>query len=270
MPGIIHMDTENVLTCAKTIANHCITMEDSVTSLFNKINTIPWEGGGSEQFKSEANSLKIRFSTTIREGQILSARVEQEVSEWIDADQASAQSFASIGTMVAGISGGILGFFKGIADYFTSNLDKLKTIKEKEAYLQNELDKIARENGFPPVKVKIRELNDPEGKNSRGHYNHLTKTIVIDKSDVLSESYPEEKIIETLAHESRHAYQHYCVDYYEKEGKVPEGVNEESVIEWRDNFRNYVDPDDDFEGYRDQPVEIDARAYGDEYINRPI
>ena len=78
--------------------------------------------------------------------------------------------------------------------------------------------------------------------------------------------------VETYGHEFRHSYQQEQVQRYEKGFKVEDP---EKAKEWSDNFKNYKyppgaedaknDPEKyvrDYEAYRNQPVEADARDFG--------
>lgn len=56
---------------------------------------------------------------------------------------------------------------------------------------------------------------------------------------------------DTIAHESRHCWQH---EYAEKSDSA-------LAQEFRENFEDYVRPEDDYRGYKNQPVEKDARDY---------
>jgi hypothetical protein len=60
---------------------------------------------------------------------------------------------------------------------------------------------------------------------------------------------------DTIAHESRHCFQHM-------RAQNPQNEQDE---EFRDSFDNYIDPDIDRQGYRDQLVERDAREYADRF-----
>ena len=59
---------------------------------------------------------------------------------------------------------------------------------------------------------------------------------------------------DTIAHESRHCWQH---EYAEKSDSP-------LAQEFRENFDDYVRPEDDYREYKNQPVEQDARNYADE------
>lgn len=62
---------------------------------------------------------------------------------------------------------------------------------------------------------------------------------------------------DTIAHESRHCWQH---EYAEK-SDTPQAQ------EFRENFEDYIRPEDDYRGYRNQPVEVDAREYAENVIS---
>lgn len=64
-----------------------------------------------------------------------------------------------------------------------------------------------------------------------------------------------EEALDTIAHESRHAYQ-------QMHATDPQSARD---FEFAENFDNYVSPEDDFEGYQAQIVEADARAYAARY-----
>ncbi len=56
---------------------------------------------------------------------------------------------------------------------------------------------------------------------------------------------------DTISHEYRHKYQHERADKLETERD----------LEYRDGFDNYIRAEDDYQGYKEQLVESDARAY---------
>lgn len=58
---------------------------------------------------------------------------------------------------------------------------------------------------------------------------------------------------DTIAHESRHCWQH---EYAERS-------DDPQAQEFRENFEDYIRPEDDYRGYRNQPVEVDAREYAE-------
>ncbi len=88
-----------------------------------------------------------------------------------------------------------------------------------------------------------------------GGYNGYE--ILIGEYSIENDSVNE--VVNTLAHEGRHAYQDYAIEHPDVHHDPDE------VAAWRDNIYSagYIDPDDDPIGYRNQPVEGDAWAYGD-------
>lgn len=63
---------------------------------------------------------------------------------------------------------------------------------------------------------------------------------------------------DTVAHEFRHAYQY-------QHAQNPEN---ELDLAYRDNFSNYVAPDQDYAGYKEQVLERDARDYAQRLRDR--
>lgn len=59
---------------------------------------------------------------------------------------------------------------------------------------------------------------------------------------------------DTIAHESRHCWQH----------EHAENPQTEQDYEFKENFEDYVSPSDDYQEYKNQPVEVDAKQYATE------
>ena len=103
------------------------------------------------------------------------------------------------------------------------------------------------------------------------YYSESEHKIVIDIDYLrISHSY---SVLDTLIHECTHAYQHELVTVYQsldEESRNLRLFNEASV--YAEEFENYIDYRDDFEGYYNQAVENDARGAGilrsGEYIGR--
>ncbi len=106
----------------------------------------------------------------------------------------------------------------------------------------------------PSINYYYRE---PErGAISRGFYRHSDNTININ-------TYPldeGQRIAETVAHELRHAWQH-------EQAANPQTDEDRAFA---NNFRpgNYIRAEIDYMGYRNQPVERDARQYAESIVNR--
>lgn len=88
-------------------------------------------------------------------------------------------------------------------------------------------------------------------------------------------------LIDTVAHEMRHAGQHQWADDADPgfwgflpwvddswdESKHPPDITKEDAEEFGNNFDDYTSPEDDFDDYRNQPVESDAREAGGDYLD---
>lgn len=123
----------------------------------------------------------------------------------------------------------------------TERLEALQTIECKLAEIQ----------GRDPVRVLASTI---PGEN--GHYDPLTRTITVNVEQ-LSDAKARLELIDTIAHEGRHAYQHYAIEH---PGFHP---NKQEVDAWRENFKNYRDGKKfGFLDYRLQPVEADAWNFG--------
>lgn len=67
-----------------------------------------------------------------------------------------------------------------------------------------------------------------------------------------------DSIKDTIIHEMRHCWQHI-------RASLPlEYQNDEDLI-FKQNFENYINPEDNYRAYLSQPVEIDARAFAEAF-----
>ena len=94
-----------------------------------------------------------------------------------------------------------------------------------------------------------------------GGYNPLTNRIELNSNYL--EKADCEDLLNTILHESRHAFQNKCID-------TPNSVTvKDNIIEvWRDNFDNYIRPDEDFEAYENQEIEKDANYFADSVMKK--
>lgn len=100
-------------------------------------------------------------------------------------------------------------------------------------------------------------------KNDCGVYNQATHSVELNRS-LLND--PDE-LIDTIAHELRHAYQH-------QKAMIPES---ELDLQYRVNFDNYISPlplgDGKFlffTDYQDQLVEVEARAFAKQFSKMEV
>lgn len=79
-------------------------------------------------------------------------------------------------------------------------------------------------------------------ENIAGYYTQSTNTVSLNAEHI------DYYIFNTVAHECRHAWQH-------------------TQSQFDDSFNNYVSPEQNYSGYYNQLVEVDARAYGEQMLN---
>ena len=94
-----------------------------------------------------------------------------------------------------------------------------------------------------------------------GGYNPLTNKIELNSNYL--EKADCEDLLNTILHESRHAFQNKCID-------TPNSVTvKDNIIDvWKDNFDNYIRPDEDFEAYENQEIEKDANYFADSVMKK--
>ena len=129
----------------------------------------------------------------------------------------------------------------------TDKLDVADTVKNIE------LKSLGITEGVPLIVMDLEE-------DVAGCYSPSSNTIVIDSDYMCGADSAD--IVRTLCHECFHAYQHHMVDIYEN---VPELCKEMQVFSsakgYAYEFENYIDGDEDYEAYKNQAVEEDARIY---------
>lgn len=128
--------------------------------------------------------------------------------------------------------------------------------KLRAAYIEDFYDKFSEFSGYNSKLV----FQDTGHKNM-GAYNPENNTITLN-SRLLRIDNPEE-LMKTVLHESRHAYQQYAVDYPDRVT-----VSEGTIEEWKENMANYIPPGLDFEGYVNQPIEVDAECFANNAFNK--
>lgn len=95
-----------------------------------------------------------------------------------------------------------------------------------------------------------------------GCYNAEEHRITIDIEHLKSSDAKE--VLRTLLHECRHVYDRMCVELYNQiDDDYKNMLMFYEVSEFRDDFNNYTDGDEDPLGYYFQSVEISAREYSE-------
>lgn len=137
-----------------------------------------------------------------------------------------------------------------IDDLQFENWYRLREI-DKVGVLQQAENRLAELQRRSPAEVLMVDCEP----NVYGGYNYGTNQIEI--SSHLLRSNDVKEVVDTIAHEGRHAYQYQATMFPE----IHHDRNE--VREWRKNFFNYMRQEDyGYELYRSQPLEADAWKYG--------
>lgn len=99
--------------------------------------------------------------------------------------------------------------------------------------------------------------------NKLGGYDPVTNSI--DLNYTALENPDCEGLLNTILHESRHAFQGKCISN-------PDSVSvKNNIIDvWKDNFSNYIPPEFDFEAYENQEIEKDANYFADSVVKKGI
>ena len=149
----------------------------------------------------------------------------------------------------------------------SSNIDTILLLQEEEwakLSTQERLDVLqtvanieATYLGLPhELNVTVKALEET----TQGHYDDSTHTIAINADHLTEDSAHD--LVETVAHEAYHAYERRLVDLYYTTGSQERNLLLFGRIEeYRDNFDNYIDGDEDLIGYATQAVELDSVKY---------
>jgi hypothetical protein len=191
--------------------------------------------------------------------------VQREVDEWEEA----AAKLALIATTATPTVPPREAIIKNASDALTEKWKKM-SLDERKKWLEDWYKNLCNKLGISPVELKIEDLYDPQGKDAKGVYNDgmifgLFRSMTIDVDNVKGDDPID--VLDTIAHETEHQYQHYLIEHPDKR---PEHISEAEVKSWEENFKDYKKPEDDFEAYRNQPVEKNAREVAgqvvDEYL----
>ena len=98
-----------------------------------------------------------------------------------------------------------------------------------------------------PPEVLIADIGDEV---TYGYYDPKSNVVVINTS-IMKDG---DQVRDTMAHEIRHAWQHERAD-------LPEELQTAFDKALKDNFENYISPEDNYRTYRSQLVEMDAREF---------
>lgn len=136
---------------------------------------------------------------------------------------------------------------QSLESFEQSNWDNLSQA-EKEKAVEDLRDRVAEDLELEN-KPEVAYYNNPD-PGDYGGYAAGNNTIYINQFNMGDAG----ETADTIAHESRHCWQHERAEH-------PETAQD---YQFKENFDNYVKPEENFELYLDQPVERDAREYADQ------
>jgi hypothetical protein len=255
MGNVIHMETEEVRAAARQLVQVSENIQQEIASLAARIRALNWQSPGRDIFINDINELQRKIEACAEQGVSLGLRVQNEVDEWEQAASAL-------------VAGGLTPEQK-LAQAITDSRQSIQTkwekmtFDERKTWLKDYYKNLCAELGMAPVKFKVEDLKDPKGKDWLGVYSPgiifgLFRSMTVDIDNVKGND--PFTILDTVAHETRHQYQHYLVEHPDQR---PADISEDQIKAWKENFDNYKRAEDDFEAYRNQPVEKDAREFGE-------
>jgi len=139
---------------------------------------------------------------------------------------------------------------KSLETFEQSKWDNMDMDERKEA-ISDLGDSIAKDLNLQEQPNIDYYNNADEG--DYGGYSPSENTIYINEHNMGNPA----ETVDTIAHESKHCQQ------YER----AENPQNEQDVEFKENLENYIRPENDYEGYKNQPVEVDAREYASEVVD---
>ncbi|MER2512916.1 MAG: WXG100 family type VII secretion target [Nitrosomonas ureae] len=279
------------------VANRFSTQSQQVQQMTQKVQKsmetlkTGWEGRGSQAFFNEMQGKVLPGVNRLQQALQEAARVTQQISQTVKQAEEEASSpfhsrealnedggFANTTTVAQTSSTATQGISPEIVERW-ANLSNT----EKMQILQNIANDIAVQHGMKELPVSVEQLNDPPGLNNLGYWDG--SKIRIDIDDLNN----PDAAINTLAHEARHAVQQHLgelatpgfweeilqkIGLSEKPTWPQNGISQEQAVIWDNNFENYHLPPNQYDpgnpdsvkqmnDYLNQPIEKDARDYGD-------
>ena len=134
------------------------------------------------------------------------------------------------------------------------------SFEERERTLTAFATELLHYYGLTDVTFRIAYLD----RTSFGQYDPNTKTLTTNIL-LLQQEDPVfyTRTVMNILHESRHALQYAAVF----DGHNPMGFNNATILTWANNILNYIKHSVDPDGYHNQPVEKDARAFAENIMH---
>lgn len=284
------MQTDDVRWVSQQVTQISAEMVQQLEYLIGNIRSLDWQGGNRDVFESAAADGVQNIASTCNELNVLSQRISREVDKWENTDAEASTNFKlEIGKAIASGAFGVAGLRAAWSEASGTNIKSPYSSSEQIRRAQMELkDLIAQANnnwknmsqsqkmdflkkieanlaaqqGRPITSMRYSTDSDELGESTLGQYRPGSNPpeMVINQKLLSGGFLPD--LLDTVAHEGRHAYQHYAITH---DGFHP---NQAEVSQWRENMMpgNYVDGTKvGYHFYRNQPIEADSFAYGDRF-----
>lgn len=278
---ILHMQTESVRAMTVELLRTAEEIRTQMQSISGSVQSVEWIGSNHDQFIEEIQQIIQGFTQKMEDGDVLARRVQNEVDEWEQIDQKFLNSSVNLISFVI-IPPLLPIFFGGHKIIPSQPVDQLNerwtkmNQAERIQYLQQQYNELAVKYELKPITLVAEDLPDEKFlgitlSDSKGGFREARGELVIDIDNLKSDK--GYSVLQTLIHETRHQIQAKMVDLYRSKGEnatFPEGISLSRVKEWDQNFKNYITPENDYEGYRKQVIEVDSREFAQNYSNELV
>lgn len=140
---------------------------------------------------------------------------------------------------------------------FKSDLWESYSPQEKITELQYLCDYEAQKLGIPSVKISTKKLNSYV----LGSHISESEEIIIDLEHLEDDT--SENVVSTCLHEIYHSYQAYVVKNIDWDSELAKSEFCREAALWKDNLSNYTSGLWDYDTYKKQPLEIDAKNFAE-------
>ncbi|GGU38535.1 DUF6782 family putative metallopeptidase [Nocardioides albus] len=141
------------------------------------------------------------------------------------------------------------------------------TDAERKAIIDQKIEELAEEYG-----LEVEDIIWDDTMSGNGSWSEGEKAVRLNPDRL-----DDPDLLHTVAHEMRHARQHEAIrdendwQFWWEDDPFDEhredGITEEQTNDWEENFENYKPSSPDYDAYYNQPVEVDARKTGREYLD---
>lgn len=181
-------------------------------------------------------------------------------------DLVSAPSSTLADAAVVSDDGRSWGSNQNILKQWKENIYTELSDEEKKDLFQETINLECQYWGIEPVKLEVETY---ESETLMGYYVDKYYVISIRKEMF---DMPRDEVLNTLLHETHHAYVHKAVQSVDWDDKNIEKNKELRVYKdlqmYKQGIENYVSADVDPDGYYNNPIEVAAREYAEEWTWR--